>query len=118
MINPSPYKFWEYKLSPARTDERLGLSGTDLIIFKNTNTVEIRLDDIRNDKIPIGSASQITPVFISGIPFSDIWLTHPDYKGGTIQFIVLFSGSSVQLLEELQKPKGLDRILVKMGFKL
>ena len=79
-LNPAPYKIWEFDLSRARTDEPLGLSGTDIIVFKLTNPVEIRLDDIRNDKIPLTSCDPITPISIAGIPFKEIYLTNPSKK--------------------------------------
>ncbi len=106
-----PYKYWSYDLKIARTDERMGLSGCSLIIFYCSHPVEIRLDDIRADKIPIEACDQTNPVNITGIPFSEIWMTNPAYDGGRIDFIVLFGGSNIEILQELQKPKGLDRIL-------
>jgi hypothetical protein len=111
-----PYRFWKYSLRTARTDEPLGLAGSDLIVYKNPSLVEIRLDDIRNDRIPIGACEPTTPITITGIPFKEIYLTNDASDGNPyIQFMVLFGGSSVEILEELQKPKGLDRLFDKMG---
>jgi hypothetical protein len=113
-LNPAPYKIWEFDLSVARRDEPLGLSGTDIIIFKLTNPVQIRLDDIRNDQIPLTSCDPISPINIVGIPFKEIYLTN-EAKRGVLQIIVTFGGTSNQIVEELRKPRGLDRILNKFG---
>ena len=115
MIISAPYKIWEYSFNTARKNEPIGLSGTDLIIFRNTNPVLIRLDDIRNDEIPITSCEPTNPITITGIPFKEIYMTNVKNVGGYIQFIVTFGGTSSQIVKELQKPKGFDRILDKLG---
>jgi len=115
MITPAPYRIWEYSFNTARQNEPIGLSGTDLIIFRNTHPILIRLDDIRNDEIPITACEPTSPIFITGIPFKEIYLTNIIKTGGYIQFIVTFSGTSSQIVHELQKPKGIDRLLKFIG---
>lgn len=115
MIPSSPYKIWEYSFDASRKNEPLGLSGTDLIIFRNTSPVLIRLDDIRNDEIPITACEPTNPIFITGIPFKEIYMTNEKKVGGYIQFIVTFGGTSSQIVDELQKPKGIDRLLKFIG---
>ena len=110
----SPYKFWEFSLKAVRDNQPLGLSGTDLIIFKLTSPVSIRLDDIRNDPIPLTACDPITPINIIGIPFKEIYLTN-EASGGMMQVIVLFGGTSSQIIDEMRKPKGLDRIFAALG---
>lgn len=115
MITSSPYKIWSYSFNTARTNLPMGLSGTDLIVFRNTNPVLIRLDDIRNDEIPITSCEPTNPIIIAGIPFKEIYLTNSANPGGFIEFIVTFGGTSSQIVDELRKPKGFDRILDSLG---
>ncbi len=111
----APYKIWEYSFNTPRKNLPMGLSGTDLIVFRNTNPVTIRLDDIRNDEIPITSCEPTNPIIISGIPFKEIYLTNLVNPGGFIEFIVTFGGTSSQIVDELRKPKGFDRILNSLG---
>ncbi len=114
-MNSAPYKMWEFSFNQERKDVPLGLSGTDLIIFKLTDPVDIRLDDMRNDKIPLTSCDPISPINILGIPFKEIYLTNDERPGGKIQIIVLFGGTSSQIVDELKKPKGIDRLLSAVG---
>lgn len=113
----SPYKRISIDLKTARQNEPLGISGESLIIFKNPHNIGIRLDDIRNDIIPIGACEQSSPVYITGIPFKEVYLTN-EAKGGYIVFIVLFTGSTSQLISEMKKPKGFDKVLQGLGIRL
>jgi len=108
------YTYWKYDLGIARTDEKLGLSGTNLIVYRNPVTVELRLDDIRNDKITIRPCDPTSPIIVPNIPFSEIWMTNDAVDGHPqIEFIIT-SGERTALdniLEEIRKPKGLDRLM-------
>lgn len=113
-VYKQPYKFFDYSLRVERNDERLGLAGTELIVFKNPTGIALRLDEIRNDKIFISACDQTNPVTISGIPFKEIWMSN-EYFDGDVQFIVLFGLAGEELIQAIKEPKGLDRILKRLG---
>lgn len=115
-VYSQPYKFFTYSLRSVRNDERLGLAGTELIVFNNPTTIGLRLDEIRNDKIFISACDQTNPVVISGIPFKEIWMTNEEFDG-SIQFIVLFGLAGQELINAIKEPKGFDKILSRLGFK-
>jgi len=106
----SPYRVMEIDLNKERLNEPLGLSGQSLIIFKNPTNISLKLDDIRNDIIPIGACNQSQPIYINGIPFKEIYLTN-DATGGILVLILLYTGSTIELIDEIRKTKGIKNIL-------
>ena len=113
----SPYKVVTADLKRARNNEPMGMAGQSLIVFKNPHNIGLRLDDIRNDIIPVGACNQDSPVHINGIPFKEIYMTN-SAEGGNVIFILLFTGSTTQLIDEMRKPKGFDKVLNKIGIKI
>jgi len=109
------YDFQTIDLSVARKDQPLGLSGTSLIIYRLTDPVSIKLNDRRFGSIQLTACDEINPINVSFIPFTEVYLTNNARQGAYMNIIVLAGGTSSQIVDELQKPKGLDRIFHAVG---
>lgn len=109
------YNFQIIDLSVARKDQPLGLSGSSLIVYRLTDPVSIKFNDRRFGSIPLTACDEINPINVSFIPFNEIFLTNDARQGAYMRIIVLAGGTSSEIIEELQKPKGLDRLLSWVG---